>query len=193
MTTRTDTDFWLNEATAEDDICDKRLSVLDFLVRIFPEIHAEAKAGKILEIGCGIGRITNALQYQLPRAEVIGTDINQSFLDIAKTNSKLREARYVCTDNLKEFTNIDFIYSVLVFQHLSNEAKAEYISQAGKALRKNGALLFQYVEGDHASRAMYDAKIEDIRQWCEDAGLKITLERNNQVCERWTWIKAIKK
>lgn len=188
MSTQAELDFWINEADPDVDICDKRFSDEDFLRLIFPEIAGKPKS--IVEIGCGIGRLTNKVKEQYPGTDVTGIDINPRFLKIARQRGS---ANYVLASDLDSCKNVDFIYSVLLFQHLDNQTKAEYIRQAGRALSKGGAFLFQYVEGDHASRAMYDAKIEDVRQWCEDSGLKITLERKNQVGERWTWIKAIKK
>ncbi|MFA5937477.1 MAG: hypothetical protein WC822_06405, partial [Candidatus Paceibacterota bacterium] len=65
MTTRTDADFWLNEADADVDICDKRLSVEDFTALIFPEIPADPH--NILEIGCGIGRLTSEVKKHFPK------------------------------------------------------------------------------------------------------------------------------
>lgn len=188
MTTRTDADFWLNEATAEDDICDKRLNDEDFLRLIIPEVGNLPKY--IVEIGCGIGRLTNKMQELYPDAEVTGIDINPQFLKIA---SQRGSANYILADNLDDCRGVDFIYSVLVFQHLDSKAKQTYIRQAGRALRKGGTLFFQYVEGDHASRAMYDAKIADVRLWCEEAGLEIENIKTDTVCERWTWVRAVKK
>lgn len=196
MSTRTDADFWLNEATIENDICDKNISTQSFLDIIIPRIqtYIPENGGSILDIGCGIGRLTIPIKNYFKTSEVIGTDITQKFIDYAASRPCYPCPIYILADNLSEFENknLDVIFSVLVFQHINSEAKAEYIRQASLALRPGGALLFQYVEGDHSSRAMYDAKIIDIRIWCIEADLVVVDESFEQLESRWTWIEAVK-
>lgn len=196
MSTLTDADFWLNEATAEDDICDKSLSVDDFLDIIQPEIPKNSRS--ILEIGCGIGRLTKEIKKLHPKAFVSGTDINPDFLKLAEGLSGYRADKkhpfkypfYYLRDNIVNIPAQDFIYSVLLFQHLNNEAKSEYIYQASQALKSGGVFLFQYVEGEHSSRAMYDVKSQDVNAWCEGAGLKIIWSMKGLINPRWVWVKT---
>lgn len=196
-TTRTDDDFWLNEATIENDICDKNISTQSFLDIIIPQIqnYIPEKGGSILDIGCGIGRLTRPINNYFKTSKVFGIDINQKFIDYAvsmsDTDNDSSSPIYMLADNLSGFENLDAIFSVLVFQHINNEAKAEYIKQASISLRQGGILLFQYVEGTHSSRAMYDAEIVDIRKWCEQANLVVVNESCDRLAPRWTWIEAV--
>lgn len=197
-TTRTDEDFWLNEATIENDICDKNISTQSFLDIIIPRIqtYVPEEGGFILDIGCGIGRLTEPVNNYFDTAKVFGIDINQEFIDYARAAddnfSSVPPPVYILADNLSGFENLDVIFSVLVFQHINSEAKAEYIRQAGIALRPGGGLLFQYVEGNHSSRAMYDADISDVRKWCIEADLVIVNENFELLESRWTWVEAVK-
>lgn len=199
VNTRVDDDFWINEAAIENDICDNNLTTMDFLSQIIPEMPKDPK--NILEIGCGVGRLTNEIKKRFPDAVVAGIDINPDFLSEAEVRSGYKAdianpskyPFYYCRDNIIEIPKQDFIYSVLVFQHLNNESKTEYIRQIGQALRIDGVSMFQYVEGAHSSRAMYDADIKDVRQWCEQAGLTIINEQFDLICPRWTWITVVKR
>lgn len=198
ISTRTDDDFWLNEATIENDICDKNISLQNFLDIIIPKIkdYVHKENGSILDIGCGIGRLTEPISNYFITSHVFGIDINPEFIahavEKSKDNNNVNRPTYILADNLSEFTNLDVIFSILVFQHINNEAKEEYIKQAGMALRQNGMFIFQYVEGTHSSRAMYDAKIVDVREWCKQANLKIIRETFDKLAPRWTWVEAVK-
>lgn len=193
--TRTDDDFWLNEATIENDICDKNISTQSFLDIIIPRIenYIPKEDGSILDVGCGIGRLTEPISGYFQTVTVFGTDINPEFIlyAIEKSNN-VNNPTYILADNLSVFMNLYVVFSVLVFQHISNEAKKEYIKQVGMALRKGGMFLFQYVEGTYSGRAMYDAEIIDIQKWCAQAGLKIISTTFDRLAPRWTWIEAVK-
>lgn len=129
-----------------------------------------------------------------------GIVTNIKFLDIAiksqykqsKSGGGINRVKYIHTDNLDNMKDFDYIYSVLLFQHLNENAKKEYIKQAYDALKDSGKFTFQFVEGIHSSRAMYDAKIDSVRDWCKQVGFIIKNEYYNRLCERWTWMTVQK-
>lgn len=204
MSTRTDDDFWLSEATMDNDICDPRFSLWDCLKNIIPEIEpAVSDLGSILEIGCGYGRLTREVKRYFGNQTIVkGIDINPKFLKKAEEysgyttkpswHSPTDYPYYYCIDNLTGLPSVNAVYTMLVFQHLSNKVKEEYIRQVSLILKKDGIFRFQYVEGYNSSRCNYEAKIEDVRQWCKEAGLTIIKEQFDLMEDKWTWITATK-
>ena len=203
MTAEDDDAFWLYEADPQVDICDPSLTVDACLDVILPEIldHVTGKWSWVLEIGCGIGRLTNPIQAALPRVHVVGLDINPKFIALAceaagaVTWTGMMPA-YRVTGSLDDVASpgsVDAIYSMAVFQHLSNDRKRDYIQQIGRALRPGGVTVFQYVEGVHSSRCMYDALIMEVAGWCQEAGLEVQRIQHDLLMPRWTWVTATRE
>jgi release factor glutamine methyltransferase len=63
------------------------------LVRIIYDVHQKRRAEnlKILDLGTGSGCIAIALKSQFKKASVIGVDISQKALDVAKYNAELHK------------------------------------------------------------------------------------------------------
>lgn len=202
--------FWLEEATL-DDICDKDLSVEACLEVIIPELekHVYLDDARILEIGCGVGRLTIPMKHKYPRARVIGIDISPRFLNMAEKNSgwvdnmtlAFEERKppemypyFYCRDTIPavRFARLNAVYTMTTFQHIPDEQKKAYIDQTGKALKKGGAIVFQYVEGTNQSRRTYDTTIDKVKEWCEEAGIQIKNIQHDLLFDRWTWITGVK-
>lgn len=202
MSAADDDAFWLHEADPAVDICDPSLTVDACLDVILPEIRDHVRRWSwVLEIGCGIGRLTNPLQAMLPGTHVVGIDINPEFLAIAckaaeaMTWTGLMPIYRVAgsVDDVAAPGSIDAVYSMAVFQHLDNARKRDYIQQIGRALRPGGVTVFQYVRGTHSSRCMYDALVRDVWDWCEEAGLTVQRVQHDLLMPRWTWVTATRE
>lgn len=96
--------------------------------------------GRVLEIGCGVGRLLQDGWY--------GIDISTNMLQIAKQRQP--NAKYLSTtgrtipfkDNV-----FDNVYSYLVFQHLEPNAVKSYIDESYRVLKNGGMLTFQFITG----------------------------------------------
>jgi SAM-dependent methyltransferase len=111
----------------------------------------DPKTMKVLEIGCGSGRITRALAEVF--GEVYAVDISGEM--IRQARETLRDAR-----NAHVFQNsgsdlavlgdiqVDFAFSYIVFQHIpSREVIQSYVREVHRLLRPGGLFKFQ-VQGD---------------------------------------------
>lgn len=188
-------DWWKTKAT-KDDICDKALTVDDFLPLILPELAPAIKKGSnILDFGCGIGRLTIPVAKHFTQANLIGVDINQSFLEeaIGAAADGLVTDRCYFMPFLDTNIKVDAAFSVSVFQHMLNDTKKEYIHQIARALNKGGIFRFQYVEGEADSFLTHDATFLDISNWCAQADLEIAHVENDLIKPRWTWVTAVKE
>lgn len=129
--------YW-NEAAKDPQVDDKYISDIPdngFLERLMqPE-------GKVLEIGCGVGR--------LMEDGYSGIDISEEMLKIArerkpKCEFKLTDGRTIPYPD----ESFDVVYCVLVFQHLPLEAVRGYVKEAERVLKKGGKFVFQLIEGE---------------------------------------------
>ena len=103
------------------------------------------KFDRVLEIGCGIGRILKPLSFKFK--EVYGVDISDSMVELSKD--------YIKEDNIEIIQNdgyslpfdgdyFDYVFSLLVFQHLgSREMMENYVRESNRVLSSGGLFKFQ--------------------------------------------------
>ena len=100
----------------------------------------------VLDFGCGIGRLTQALAGYFDR--VVGVDISETMIKLAKVFNRFEER--VCYlrnqgDDLELFEDqtFDFVYTNIVLQHLRPEMTRRYLEEFRRTLRSGGLLIFQ--------------------------------------------------
>jgi cyclopropane fatty-acyl-phospholipid synthase-like methyltransferase len=106
---------------------------------------------KVLEIGCGAGRITRALAGVF--GEVHAVDVSGEMIARAKEGLRSRPNAFVYQNNGKDLRVIppqeyDFAFSTIVFQHIpSREVIYSYVREVHRLLRPGALFKFQ-VQGD---------------------------------------------
>lgn len=88
-----------------------------------------SKKRRILDGGCGSGRVSLLLRkYAPPATEIVGIDLTQSAIDAAKENLKAYpNVSFEVRDLLSDLTSLgkfDFIYSQEVLHHTSDPKRA---------------------------------------------------------------------
>jgi len=102
---------------------------------------------KVLDFGCGVGRLTRALSKYFE--ECIGVDIAENMISKAKElNHDFPNCHFMVNteENLKTFDSnyFDMIYTSLVLQHLPDKSIIKsYILEFIRTLKVNGILIFQ--------------------------------------------------
>lgn len=164
------------------------VSVGDCLRQIQPNI----RFGKVLEIGCGIGRLTTELSRRGDDYEVYGIDISSKMLDLApKSSVKYRTCdgrRIPYADEM-----FDSVYSMLVFQHIPDSAKAGYIKEAARVLKSGGIFLVQAVLGDHHADIDHGTTPDDMAAWFRDSGFAVETTKRDPERQQWLWITGVKQ
>jgi ubiquinone/menaquinone biosynthesis C-methylase UbiE len=111
----------------------------------------EPKQMKVLEIGCGSGRITRALAEVF--GEVYAVDISGEMIRQAKESLKDTPQAHVFQNNGSDLhvlgeIEVDFAFSYIVFQHIpSRDVIRSYVREVFRLLRPGGLFKFQ-VQGD---------------------------------------------
>ena len=111
----------------------------------------------VLEIGCGIGRMTHRLAELAAR--VIATDVSQEMLDRAAKNLIGRptvDYVLVAGDGTLPIpdASVDLVFSYITLQHVpSRDAQLRYLRESLRVLRSGGALAAQVRAGGVLARA----------------------------------------
>ena len=100
--------------------------------------------GRALDFGCGAGRLTQALATHFKLVD--GVDIAPSMVKLANQfNNDPDRVRFHLnqTDALAMFEDrsVDFILSLIVFQHMENRYKARYLSEFVRMLSTGGVAM----------------------------------------------------
>jgi SAM-dependent methyltransferase len=101
----------------------------------------------VLDIGCGIGRLTRALAGR--GREVLALDVSADMLAQAKElNSQLCNVTWLQGDGMSlapvDTASVDAIVSFVVFQHIPDPAiTLGYVREMGRVLRPGGWSAFQ--------------------------------------------------
>jgi ubiquinone/menaquinone biosynthesis C-methylase UbiE len=107
---------------------------------------------RVLEIGCGAGRITRALGDFF--GEVHGVDVSGEMVRLARQAVRHQPNVFIHQNNGMDLTvlgdrEFDFAFSMIVFQHIPNpEIIESYVREVHRLLRPGALFKFQ-VQGDH--------------------------------------------
>ena len=137
-------DHWENEdvfhGSGEKDI-DKILSFLD--KDLLKNVNY-----RVLEVGCGIGRLLKPFALRYPNLDFYGVDVSSEM--IRKGELRLLELPNVNVfsgngKDLKLFEDNFFhlIYSYIVLQHIPRKFVQNYISEISRTLADKGLFIFQ--------------------------------------------------
>jgi cyclopropane fatty-acyl-phospholipid synthase-like methyltransferase len=105
------------------------------------------RAWQVLEIGCGIGRLIRPLSEFFSRVD--GVDISESMVKFSADYLENLKNVNVCLNNGKDLSGFasntyDFIYSMLVFQHIrSYKVVKSYLQEVLRTLKPGGYFRFQ--------------------------------------------------
>jgi len=101
--------------------------------------HVHFPVNKILEYGCGIGRNIPYLQQAFPNAVIMGSDISNASLDIARRDNTGIE--FFQEDENVELTNLfDVIFVAGVFHHIPVVQRSEVAKTLFNRLTPGGLL-----------------------------------------------------
>lgn len=114
---------------------------------------------KVLEIGCGAGRVTRALANLF--GEVHAVDVSGEMAELATRAIEGHPHAHVYQNNGMDLSivpgeNFDFAFSTIVFQHIpSRDVIENYVREVARLLRPGALFKFQ-VQGDTTLKTTED-------------------------------------
>jgi ubiquinone/menaquinone biosynthesis C-methylase UbiE len=142
-------DDWTDEeffASGEQTVAEEILTDMQNICQ-----GKDPKQMKVIEIGCGAGRITRALARLF--GEVHGVDVSGEMVQQAKQALGDTPNAFVYQNNGMDLSVIpageyDFAFTTIVFQHIpSREVIYNYVREVNRLLRPGALFKFQ-VQGD---------------------------------------------
>lgn len=96
---------------------------------------------RILDIGCGYGRLSLPIIQKLPKAQIIGLDISENYVNLYKNNTG-RDAFVGALESLpSEIGTFDYIIIVTVLMYLPKNILKNIFSNLFSYLNKNGKII----------------------------------------------------
>ncbi len=110
---------------------------------------------RVLDLGCGRGRLLKLIHEMYPEAELVGSDIDESSIEAAKkrVGQRARLKNEGATIISEKDNSLDMVVSTLVFHHLDVATKKLAVAEIYRALRPGGRVLI-------ADFGKSDSKIE---------------------------------
>jgi ubiquinone/menaquinone biosynthesis C-methylase UbiE len=113
-----------------------------------PDLKAVPRGGRVLEIGCGIGRLMEPLAKMCPETQFFGVDVSTEMVRGANDRLRGQPNGFVFRttgDSLDMFDDgyFDLVYSMMVFQHLPQRVFKEYAQEVARILVPGGTFRFQ--------------------------------------------------
>lgn len=136
-----------------------------FLAPYLKEIKADAK---ILDIGCGDGKITADISKFIPNGSILGIDLSSSMLDWAKKqynprehpNLSFQEGSFLEMGVLDQF---DLVVSFCALQHCTDQKSA--FLEISKVLKPNGKVLILVPAMNNRAWNQARTKVQAAPKW----------------------------
>jgi len=102
--------------------------------------------GKLLDFGCGVGRMTRAFSRHF--TSCVGIDASENMIRLARDfNSGQPRCEFIASEASQlpfEENTFDFVFTVLVLQHLPSKGMIlQYISEFLRVAKDHGTIVFQ--------------------------------------------------
>lgn len=146
-------------------------------LRFFIDHGRLTKRSKVLDVGCGTGRIAKALEEFLEGGKYQGFDCNKRFIEHCNKSYKksfkfqhfdLQHDEYNKNGIINPETfkfpykdnSFDFVTAIAVFNHLNFKTSVNYISEMIRVLRPQGVFFSTFVLLNQRSMEAIEAKKE---------------------------------
>lgn len=147
------------------------IDIKDGRVQAMLEVVNSAKPKKLLDIGCGKGRILKHVHQNTPQIDLYGLDVDHKIVETlpnfitGKVGTILNTG---CDDE-----TFDFVSAIEVLEHAIDIENA--VKEMSRITKKNGTVLIVDKNKDHLGKF----KMPPWEQWFDKKELKAIMEKNN--------------
>lgn len=188
-------DFWnaFCNRFVKSAIADTSVPLSDYL----STLEGHIKKGGVMELGCGIGRLTIPLALKFPDVAFTGVDISQKMLLFARKEAMIAGAKNITWlkndgRSIKTKQRYDLIFSVTTFQHINELGVKQYFEAISKCIKKGGTFRFQFVEGTEQVEFSQQYTKLKIKKWLRKNGFEV-VEMEQLLFPNWIFVTATKQ
>lgn len=147
--------------------------------------HIPRNSTDILEVACGPGNITKYILEKRPDFHLLGTDLAENMIALAKQNNPAAEFRIMDARDINTLPHqYDGIICGFILPYLSPEETEKLVHDAAALLRPGGTLYLSTMENDESQSGtvtsssgdqvyMYYYRSETLELFLEAAGFRI--------------------
>jgi SAM-dependent methyltransferase len=158
-------------------------------------------AGRVLDLGCGVGRVAIPYAEAHPSSTVVGADSSAEMIRLANARrGSCRNVLFRQVDgaDLEGLGRFGGAWSMLVFQHLEPRVAAGYVMQLGQRVRAGGVFRLQFVDAeltgpDDVGPLSRPHQRRLVCSWLESAGFDVTDVAVGGMRETWTWVTGVRR
>jgi cyclopropane fatty-acyl-phospholipid synthase-like methyltransferase len=159
--------------------------------------------GRVLDLGCGVGRVCIPYAQQHPDSQVLGVDSSAEMLDRAETarvEAGCRNVRFRWVDGteIEGLGKFAAVWSMLVFQHLEPRVVSGYVMQLSQLVRAGGMVRFQFVDAaltgrDDEGPLSRPHHRDLVGSWLEAAKFDVGDVTVGGMRPTWTWMTGTRR
>lgn len=157
-------------------------------------IQPTIRNGPVLDIGCGPGRLGQALAQRNPNVQFIGYDVAPQMVEMANRVRPSNWRAFVCDgETIPGMGLIGSAYSVTVFQHITHGQVQRYVNQIFDMLTPGGKFIFTYATGEEDTFLSHQASHALAIAWLDDAGFsEFKRLETPDTHPAWNWAIGVK-
>jgi len=148
---------------ARDNFADKETKFNRYTIKNALSIYYPKRGEKILDIGCGWGNISLALQKK--GFAVIGLDYSKKSIEICRNTAKklgLNPSRFICRDATRSKLgpeSFDVVYCCDFVEHIYPHVYEELLDEIHRILKQKGKLVIYTPNPSHFLERMREHKL----------------------------------
>jgi len=192
----TDLTFWDDNATPAGvfNVGDMYDEYTDRQAAFIVEQLGDAD-GPLIDLGCGIGRLSRPIAEAIPDALVFGMDPSSAMRVKARTSFDPVYA-YMSSLRLWRPDSVGGAWCVLTFQHLPDDTVKQHLADLYSILKPGARLVTQWVTSGEDAPMSYPRPWQQIHDLHSDAGFELTWWAGDHMVTGyaldWLWVTAEK-
>lgn len=185
-------DHWDAQASTLVDAMMAVLSEGDWDVETAFDVHRildmlGGQDGQIVEIGCGIGRLTHEIS-RLTGRQVLGIDISPNMINYAKMMTPWDSTAEFVVGGPEALIPCAGAYSMLVFQHLAPAEVKRYARRLAEVVQPGGRVAIQFVVGDYHVDVDHRHTVEWMLEQFPRQSWVLRSDEGDTRHEEWVWL-----
>jgi len=153
--------------------------------------------GLLIDLGCGIGRLTRPIAEAIPGAMVFGVDPS---IEMRAAMLRPRPLVAGCVASLEKISHRNAVahgaWCVLTFQHLPDDTVKQHLRDLFEILKPGARLVTQWVTEGEEGPMSYPRNAAKIINWHTATGFSdffvCTDEHVTDYSDDWVWVTAEK-